>query len=746
MSQKEIEIDFQKYWLILKRRWLIVVTVLGVTTAAAAFAGSNRDPLYKADAKLLFESSEQVNSLVGLESGDGNLKPLANQDNPLDTQVEIISSTPIADRVVEQLQIRNGDSELLDDDDFLENLEVKGIPGTDVLRVSYESPDPRLSAAIVNTIMSVFIEENVQANRATAVSAQEFINSELPESEKKVSDIEFELSRFKAKYGIVNLEAESTKTVENLSTVSNSIAELRANLADKNAQRARLQQQLNLNPQQAYAVGIVSESPGVQETLASLQVAQAELAVARTRYRENHPEIARLRGQESALISLLQTRVDQTLGSSQSALPGNDLQAGALEQGLILEFLQLETQTAGLQQQLQELNAAQAAQQTRAGLLPGLERQQRELERRLNAAQTTYETLLDSLQQAQVLENQKVGNARIISYADVPEESTLSSIKLYLLAGGVLGALLGVAAAFIVDLLDQSVKTVKEGQAFYGYPLLGVIPNWRKRKGRHRELELPRILIGEPHRVPIVESYQSLQANLKFSYLDGPLKVIAITSAVSGEGKSEISANLALTLSQLGHSVLLVDADMRSPVQHHVWDIPNAQGLSNFVAGQLPLKQAIVKKTPRLHLLPAGSIPPNPLAIIDSKRMTSLLEACRQTYDYIIVDTPPLLGLADTPTLGRISDGLLIAVRPGITDAASIKAAKQILEQSKQRVLGLAANGIAVNSSGPERYFYHSQEYVAGVGWENVPSQTASGEGSRENGSREEEAAKRSLS
>ena len=721
MPQKELEIDFQKYWLVLKRHWLLALTVCGLTTAAAAFLGSTRESLYRAEAKLLFESSEPITAIVGLDTGEGNLRPLANQSNPLDTQVEIFRSSPIAEKVIAQLKIKDEEGDPLEANALLEDMNVRAIPGTDVLRVSYDSTSPELAKAVVNAMMAAFIQENVQANRTAAIAAQSFVASQLPASEKKVSDIEVKLRQFKEENGIVDLTEESQNTVKTLSTVTDSITQLKSDLADKNAQFAQLQQQLRLNPQQAYAVGLVSESPGVQEVITALQEVQSQLSIALTRYREGHPEIASIRSQESALLTLLQTRVSLALGSDQVALPADDLQAGELEQSLILSFLQLNAERAGLQQRLNQLSDAQVTQQSRAQLLPGLERQNRELERKLDAAQTTYETLLASGQQAQVLEQQKVGNARIISLADLPEESISPALKLYLLAGGVVGALLGVAIAFLADLLETSVKTVTEGQTLYDYPLLGVIPNWRKRSARNRELDAPRIIVRQRHRVPLVESYQSLQANLKFSYFDGSLKAITVTSAVGGEGKSEISANLALTLAQLGHAVLLIDADMRSPVQHHIWDISNLSGLSNLVAGQLPAKQAIVRQEPNLHLLPAGSIPPNPLAIIESKRMASMLEAFKQTYDYIIIDSPPLLGLADTLTLGRISDGVLLAMRPGVVDIASIKAVKQLLgqSQSQQRILGIVANGID-DRNGPERYFYHSQEYVADAQWQNA--------------------------
>ncbi|MEM9164414.1 MAG: CpsD/CapB family tyrosine-protein kinase, partial [Cyanobacteria bacterium P01_F01_bin.4] len=288
------------------------------------------------------------------------------------------------------------------------------------------------------------------------------------------------------------------------------------------------------------------------------------------------------------------------------------------------------------------------------------------------------------------------------------------ALQLYLMAGAGMGALLGIMAVFLVNLMDRSVTTVREGQELYEYPLLGLIPAWKKLKpSAFQELETPSLLVREPQTVPILEAYQALQANLKFSYLDKPLKTITVTSAVAGEGKSEVVANLALTLAQIGHRVLVIDANMRNPIQHHIWDIHNFQGLSNVVAGQLALREAIVRKEPKLHVLPVGAIPPNPLAILESEQISALLQQCQKVYDYIIIDTPAILGLADTLTLGRITDGILLAMQPGLVNVDSIKAAKTMLLQSKQKVLGLVANGIKVKGYADQYYSYNQEQIVS---------------------------------
>jgi capsular exopolysaccharide synthesis family protein len=200
-----------------------------------------------------------------------------------------------------------------------------------------------------------------------------------------------------------------------------------------------------------------------------------------------------------------------------------------------------------------------------------------------------------------------------------------------------------------------------------------------------------------------------LQANLKFLSSDKELKAIVVTSSVPREGKSEVSANLATAMVQVGRRVLLVDADMRHPSQHHIWELTNSVGLSNILVGEAELNAALREVMPGLDVLTAGVIPPNPVALLDSKRMASLIETFSKNYDFVIVDTPPLAGIADAPILGKMADGILLVVRPRVVDSANAKAAKEFLARSGQNVLGLVANGVIIKNE-PDSYFYYTNE------------------------------------
>jgi capsular exopolysaccharide synthesis family protein len=201
-----------------------------------------------------------------------------------------------------------------------------------------------------------------------------------------------------------------------------------------------------------------------------------------------------------------------------------------------------------------------------------------------------------------------------------------------------------------------------------------------------------------------------LQANLKFLSSDKPLQLIVVTSSVPKEGKSQVSANLATAIAQLGRRVLLVDADLRHPLQHHIWELTNAGGLSDVLVGQADFNAVVARVIDNLDVLCSGVIPPNPLALLDSKRMATLIEYFSEHYDFVILDAPPLVLAADALTLGKMTDGVLLVARPGVVDSNSASAAKESLERSAQKVLGLVVNGVIVENES-DSYFYDAREY-----------------------------------
>jgi capsular exopolysaccharide synthesis family protein len=713
------QIDFQKYWLVLKRRWLPATAVFGIIVGLATLAAFSQKPIYQGEGKLLLKV-DRSSSLTGLKNEIGEMAPIGEKTNPLSTEAEIISSLPIAQKTVQALDLRDKKGKFIDATSFAKSYQVKPVTGTDILAISYQDNNPKMAAAVVNKIMEVYLQDHILNNRAKATAAREFIVKQLPTVEATVSQADVALRKFKEDNKVIALEEEASKAVEVMSILDTRISQTQASLADATAKSTSLRNQIGLNSQEAVAVTSLSQSPGIQEVLKKLQEVQSQLAIERTRFLDTAPTVTSLQQKEEALKALLQGRVDQSLGTQQQ-VPRDNLQNGELKQKLTADLVESEAERSGWADQLTVLYNAQAAYKKRSSIMPQLEQTQRELERRVKVSQTTYETLLNKLQEAQVAENQNIGNARVVATAVVPNKPSGPSKKKYLIGGILGGTMLSVATAFLLDLVDKSVKTLKEAKELFGATLLGVIPAFGKSGKTRRpvgDLEgiVSRMVARDMPRSPMGQAYQMLQANLKFLSSDKQLKAIVITSSVPKEGKSEVSANLAAAMAQVGRKVLLVDADMRHPSQHHLWELTNSVGLSNVLVGEADFNIAVQKVMPGLDILPAGVIPPNPVALLDSKRMASLMETFSKNYDFVIVDTPPLAGIADAPIVGKMADGILLVVRPGVVDSASAKAAKEFLASSGQNVLGLVANGVLIKNE-PDSYFYYvNEEYTTPPG------------------------------
>lgn len=707
------EIDFQKYWLVLKRRWLPAVVVFGGIVAVAGLAVMKQVPSYEAKGTILIQKDRSA-SLTGLDEALSQFDKLAQKSDPIATAAAIVKSRPIAQKTVAMLNLRDQEGNLMKPEVILTGLQVKPVAGTDVMTLTYQSKKADVAAAVVNKMMEVYIADDILANRAKAAAAREFITAQLPRLKENVSIADGALRSFKEENKVVDLVNEARSSVETLANLDTEIAQTQSKLAQATAQTETLRSQVGLNSKTAVAVNSLNQSPGIQQALSELQKVQSQLAVERGRFLEEAPIVQKLKEQEAKLQSLVKERIGENLGTA-GKVATTSLQIGQTKQDLAAKLVAAEVEQSGLSRQLTVLNTARIAYKGRSNILPRLQEKERELERRVEATQLTYAQLLQKLDETRLIENQNVGNARIVEAAVVPEKPTSSKKKLIAAGGVVAGGLLGIAVAFLVDLIDHSVKNVKEAKELFGYTLLGVVPNFGKSKsfrlpfGKDTEIKESRLVAREEPRSPIAQAYQMLRANLKFLSSDKQIKAIVVTSSVPQEGKSEVSANLAVAIAQVGRRVLLIDADMRHPSQHHLWDLTNSVGLSNLLVGEAEFPTAVREVMPGLDVLTSGVIPPNPVALLDSKRMANLMETFAKGYDAVIVDTPPMAGIADAPILGKMADGILLVVRPGVVDSPSAKAAKEFIARSGQTVLGIVANGVIIKNE-PDSYFYYSKE------------------------------------
>ncbi|MEH2178861.1 GumC family protein [Nostoc sp.] len=719
-SRESIDLDLKRYLLILKRWWLPATAVFTVTVMLSGIAVLLMRPEYEAEGELLFRvPSFKVagNNLYPdtSEGGDpGDLKPLVATQNPISSQIEVISSPTLLQRTIDKLQLKDNDGDPLEVKELLKLLNLKIVGGADVLRITYKSHDPEEAAAVVNTIMRFYLENDILTNRSEAGATRQFMAKQLPTTQAAVNNAEVALRIFKQKHQIADLSEETKSAVATIGNLDNEIDTVKAQLNEVNAQTNELRQKVELNSQEAIAVSALSQSPAVQGILTQLQDTDRQLAVERSRFLDDNPIIINLEARKANLKSLLQQQVGQTIGN-QTQVPQNLLQIGELRQSLIQNFLQSEIQRFGLTQRLSSLYNSRASYEQRVKVIPQLAQNQRELERKVEVAESTYQSLLKKVQELQLVENTNTPNSRIIAQALVPEDPTLIKPIIVLVLGVMFGLFFASTTVLFLAMRDRSLKTLKEIRDVFGYTLLGIVPlSVKKLRSRYSNAESISQTIAvrdTPHSLTS-EMYRMIQANLKFLSSDNLLKTIVITSAVPKEGKSTVSANLATAIAQLGRQVLLIDADMRVPSQHHLWQLTNEVGLSEILVGQAEFDIAVSKVMDNLDVLTAGVRPPNPLALLDSKRMASLIEnfSSQYKYDFVIIDAPPLLLAADALTLSQMTDGILLVARPGVIDSNSANAAQETLERSNYNVLGLVVNGV-IDKNESSSYRYRSHEY-----------------------------------
>ncbi|RUT01928.1 hypothetical protein DSM107010_64320 [Chroococcidiopsis cubana SAG 39.79] len=719
-SREPEEIDFQKGWLTIKRHWKPALGIFGVVFIITGIGVLMKSPSYTAYGKLLFRV-DTTPFLIGIKTKDENVSPLVPltfEGNPLSTEAEILLSEPLIRETISALNLKDEQDNARLETNLKKQFQVKNIAGADVMQISYTSKDPQESASVVNQLMSIYIKNNISANRLQAVAARKFISSQLPTSEADVVRAEMALRKFKELNQVVDLNQEATSTVKVIEDLEKAITQTQAELAEVNNYyqilQNQIQSQIGMSVQDALARSTLSQSAGVQDILKKIQQVQSELAVQQTRLSNDHPSINNLKKQETALKSLLEDRVKAVV--MQQPIPKGNFQFGETHQKLLEELVKTQAKNLSLSSRLTSLENAKVRSQRRVSNIPKLEKDQRELQRKLDAAQSTYQLLLQRLQEVRVAENQNIGNARIIESASIPRHASDFTIKIIILGlGGLVGTLLATATIFVLELTDKSIKNIEEARKIFDYTLLGVIPyygSFEKHSSRHKEIEQTalNVHVRDNSRSFIYELYCMIQANLKFLCSDKALKVIVITSTVPSEGKSTVAANLAAAIAQLGKQVLLVDADMRHPSQHTAWNLINEVGLSNAIVSRDNPRVAVKEVMSNLDVLCSGVIPPNPLALLDSDRMASLISDFSNNYNFVIIDTPPVVLAADALILGEMADGVILVTRPGVVDTDSAHIVKEALHRSGLNILGLVINGV-VQKNEPNSYFYYSNRY-----------------------------------
>ena len=343
------------------------------------------------------------------------------------------------------------------------------------------------------------------------------------------------------------------------------------------------------------------------------------------------------------------------------------------------------------------------------------------LKRDLDSNRTLYEGLLEKLKEAGVTAGLRSNNFRIIDAARVPTSPSEPNIPRNLSFALVLGLISGVGLAFVLENMDNTVRTPEQAQAISALPSLGMIPLGSKSTsgalgptGKRLALtasnEAVELVTQTRPQSQMAESYRALRTSLLLSNLGAPPKVIMVTSARPQEGKTTTSINTAIVLAQKGVRVLLIDADLRRPSVHKTLGMGPRSGLSNVLTGSATLPQTITASTilPNLFVLPAGTPPPNPAELLASSIMRDLIADLREMYDHIVIDTPPTLSVTDAVVLSPSADATILVIRSGQTTKPALRRARDILVQVNAHVAGVLLNAVDLRS--PDYYYYYEYQ------------------------------------
>ena len=705
--REELDVNVGDYFLKLKRRWIPALAVFVVTVGATTFLSSFLEKTYKSEGKLLFKK-DAISFLSNIgDNNAGQIQSIRPNDTPLSTEQLRITSEPVLQETIDQLKLENEEGQPLKVKALKKKLSVDIVGGTDVINIVYKDADPVTAAKVIDTLMDVYIKEQIRSTKSATANAEGFVTNEIPKIENKLKSLESRLQSFYEKNQVVDLQEEKKILVGEIANLNRQISSVGAELNGKKAQTQSLQNQLGLNLKQAVNADQLGRTPQVQSILGQLATTETELSQERQRFNDKHPIVASLKEKKQLLNSQLQQLISQYVGAQVSS---GLLQNGNLKENQLERFISLKIEELSLGTQVSSLAQYQEVYLNRSKVIPRLEKQEQSLLREADSTRSTYNTLLENKEQLALLLNNKTGNVEVIEQGRIPDEGSTGRMALMTL-GVLMGLFLSNLTAILLEMQDRTLKTIPEIKQKFAYQVLGIVP-----LDSLQEHQGGIVVQREPDSFAS-EIYRMIQTNLKFLALKRQPKVILMTSSVPGEGKSTVAANLAAAMAQLGRKVLLIDGDLRKASQHELWQVSNKVGVKDVVAHKTSLDKVVAKPMKQLDLLTSGTIAPNPLALIDSVEMNELVAKARKEYELIIIDAPPLAVTADVLTLTKLTDGIVFVSRPGVVENESAELAQETIANANlsSKVLGMVINGVKPNEF--DRYSYHakySKNYFAG--------------------------------
>ena len=646
---------------LVKRKWIVVGCLLTIFTVVA-IATLRQVPIYEANGSIAVKKPDS-----SLNFKDANAISFDYYDpTEMETEVKILQSDLLALQVIKELNLDrqpefggktaasalpssldlapdpleadpSRTSSLLSS--FKGRLTISLIPNSRIMSVRFRDADPQTAQNVVNKLMGDYQENNYKTRFNNTMQVSDWLGQQLVDLQMKVETSQEKLVRYQKEHEILGIDEKQNITTAKLDELNKALTMAESERMDKEA-FYRLMESGDPDAIASSAGGLEDAGAGGQsasQLLESLRAKQADLRIQaadlNTQFGPSYPKLVQLNNQLAEIDIELKAEMkkiaSKVKGQYTTALGREELLGQALEKQ---------------KQAANKLNESAIEYSL--------------LKRDLETNRQLYEGLLEKLKEAGISEGLKSNNFQIVNSARVPTYPVEPNVPRNLGFAFVLGLTSGVGLAFLLEGLDNTVRTTEQAQAISGLPPLGMIPLGSKtaREGAASKRlmlatsnEAVELITHVRPQSQMAESYRALRTSLLLSHLGAPPKVIMVTSALPQEGKSTTSINCAVVLAQKGVRVLLIDCDLRRPSIHKTLGMGPRSGLSNVLTGSITLKQAITvaPTLPNLDVLPAGTPPPNPAELLASTNMRDVLAELRDKYDHIVLDTPPTLSVTD---------------------------------------------------------------------------------------------------
>lgn len=567
-------------------------------------------------------------------------------------------------------------------DALLGRLTVTPVRSSRLVDVSFRSPEPALSSRVANALARQYIEQNLEFRFLATKEATEFLNERTAEQRQVLEQSEQALQRYREQTGAVAFEDRQNIVVQRLADLNAAVTRARTDRIQKESIYNQIRT-IQSNRAAVDTFPAILSNTFIQQLKIQINELQRQRAQMAEKLGDRHPDMVKVQ----TAIDTTQARIDAEVEKVVQALR-NDYEAALANERSLQASLNQQRGEA------QELN--------RAAIQYGA------LQRDATSNQTMFAGLLERARETDISGELRTSNIRIVDSAETPRRPSSPNTMRNLSIGLLGGLLFGVGLAFFFEYLDNRIKQPEEIKTQLGLPFLGMVPLFSP-----KDITGPPLIgNGVPHEFS--EAFRTIRTNIMFSSADDGAKSIVVTSTGPGEGKSVVSANIAMSLAMSGQRVLLIDADMRRPKAHELFGVAPEPGLSNVMVGDAKASDAVKRTlTPNLWLLAAGKHPPNPAELLGSKRFKDFVTSLGEHFEWVIIDSPPVMAVADASIVAHHATGAVFVVGAEMTNRSTAKSALEQLDVAKAKYVGGILNRVDVQGNSYYYSRYYRREYQA---------------------------------